>query len=229
MNIKFFDVIDENNDFIVVSKPAGIGFHDEENQIGFFNHVKAFRSFDELFPVHRIDKMTSGLLIFAKNTKTAHQFQLLFENRHIEKFYLAISDRKPTKKQGLIKGDMEKSRRSMWKLSRTQHNPAISQFFSYALTTGQRLFLVKPYTGKTHQIRVALNSIGAPIIGDPIYYAKSSYDRGYLHAFSLRFTLNNQPYEYLHLPTEGEEFIKAQHFSTLKQIKKTLEFKLASY
>lgn len=200
------EIIDQQNDFIIVNKPPGIGFHDEEGQQGFFNQVKSALSFDELYPVHRLDKMTSGLIIFAKNKATANQFQQLFESRDIEKYYLAISDKKPSKKQGLIKGDMEKSRRGSWKLLRSQKNPAMSQFFSYGLTQGKRLFIVKPYTGKTHQIRVALNSLGSPIIGDPNYYSLSRSDRGYLHAFALRFKLNNQKYHYVLPPTQGKEF-----------------------
>jgi tRNA pseudouridine32 synthase/23S rRNA pseudouridine746 synthase len=203
-----------------VNKPPGIGFHDEENQQGFFNQVKSTLSLDELFPVHRLDKMTSGLIIFAKNKIAASQFQQLFENRMIEKYYLAISDKKPSKKQGLIKGDMEKSRRGTWKLLRSQNNPAISQFFSFGLTQGKRLFIVKPYTGKTHQIRVALNSLGSPIIGDPNYYSSSHSDRGYLHAFSLRFEFNEKKYQYVNTPKIGLEYINETTVKKLSNLHK---------
>jgi len=206
LTLKTTNIIDEQDDFLIVNKPADIGFHDEENQQGFFNQIKASLPINELYPVHRLDKMTSGLLIVAKNKSTAIQFQQLFENRNIEKYYLAISDKKPAKKQGLIKGDMEKSRRGMWKLLRSQKNPAISQFFSYSLVQGKRLFLVKPHSGKTHQIRVALNSLGSPIIGDPSYYSTSIADRGYLHAFALRFVLNQQEYHYINIPEQGIEY-----------------------
>jgi len=94
----------------------------------------------------------------------------------------------------------------MWKLLRSQKNPAISQFFSYSLVQGKRLFLVKPHSGKTHQIRVALNSLGSPIIGDPSYYSTSIADRGYLHAFALRFVLNQQEYHYINIPEQGIEY-----------------------
>ena len=200
------DIIDQQDEFIVVNKPAGVGFHDEEGQQGFFNRVKQLLAAKELYPVHRLDKMTSGLLIMAKTKGAAKQFQRLFESKNIEKYYLAISDKKPVKKQGLVKGDMEKSRRGMWKLLRSQSNPAISQFFSYSLGEGKRLFIVKPHTGKTHQIRVALASIGSGILGDD-YYSKSPSDRGYLHAFALRFELNGTQYQYISSPTKGDEFI----------------------
>ncbi|MEW6990098.1 TIGR01621 family pseudouridine synthase [Colwelliaceae bacterium 6441] len=203
-------IIAQQDDFIIADKPAGLGFHDDENQPGFFNQVKSQLSINELYPVHRLDKMTSGLIILAKNKLTATEFQQHFEQRLIEKYYIAISDKKPVKKQGTIKGDMKKSRRGTWKLVRRYDNPAISQFFSYPLKQGKRLFLVKPYTGKTHQIRVALNSIGAPIIGDPNYYMTSNADRGYLHAFALRFSINNIKYQYVLPPLIGKEYTSAE-------------------
>ncbi|XPF96213.1 TIGR01621 family pseudouridine synthase [Colwellia sp. RE-S-Sl-9] len=220
-----FDIIDEQPDFIVVNKPANTNFHDEgEIGSGFFNEVKLSLSpTSELYPVHRLDKMTSGMLIFAKNNETAKTFQQLFEQHHIQKYYLALSDKKPKKKQGLIKGDMTKSRRSAWKLLRSQENPAISQFMSYSIGNGIRLYLVKPHSGKTHQIRVALSSIGSPIIGDTLYGGSSTtdnpmFDRGYLHAYALQFTLNNIQYEYIQAPSSGELFLSAEFSEQLKQI-----------
>ena len=117
----------------------------------------------KLYSVHRLDKMTSGLLLLAKSPQIAAQLTALFTTHQIQKYYLAISDKKPKKKQGLIKGGMQKSRRGMWKLTKEKNNLAITQFFSYSLGNGKRLFVIKPHSGKTHQIRVALKSIGSAI------------------------------------------------------------------
>jgi len=212
-------IIAQTDDFIVINKPANINFHDEGDiGSGLFSQVKLLLNIDELYPVHRLDKMTSGLIVFAKNLITAQQFQLLFEQHQVEKYYLAISDNKPQKKQGLISGDMEKSRRGTWKLLRSQKNPAISQFFSYALTHGKRLFIIKPHTGRTHQIRVALNSLGAPIIGDPSYHKSSLADRGYLHAYALCFTLNNQTYQYICQPVQGDEYCNSTAITCIESL-----------
>lgn len=220
---KTFTLIDEQDDFIVVDKNQNCNFHDEgEHNEGLFNQVKVQLNLSELYPVHRLDKMTSGLVIFAKNLSAAQQFQVLFSEHLITKFYLAISDIKPKKKQGLIKGDMEKSRRGMWKLLRSANNPAITQFFSYSIGNAKRLYLLKPHSGKTHQIRVALNSIGAPIIGDEYYYpvekSKVVADRGYLHAYALEFSLNDKCYRYLQAPTTGEAFVSQAVTEQLKQL-----------
>lgn len=225
-----FTLIDNNDNFIVIDKCPGINFHDEGDiNDGLFNQVKDICQCEQLYPVHRLDKMTSGLLLFAKNLATAQQFQIMFSEHSIEKYYLAISDKKPTKKQGLIKGDMSKSRRGMWKLMRSQNNPAITQFFSYALGQGQRLYLLKPHSGKTHQIRVALSSISAPIIGDNYYYPTSNSpeaDRGYLHAFYLGFTLGEKMYRYIAKPAQGELF---NNPATIEQIDKLLAPNLLSW
>lgn len=229
-----FKIITQTADFVIVAKDAGINFHDEgEISSGLFSQVKAYlnknTSITELYPVHRLDKMTSGLIIFATNLASAQAFSTLFEEHLIEKYYIAISDKKPNKKQGLIKGDMAKSRRGMYKLMRSMENPAITQFFSYALDSGRRLYLLKPHSGKTHQLRVALSSIGAPIIGDTLYYSNmndkasngliSTPDRGYLHAYALKFEFLGKAYEFILPPTEGHYFLSEKTNFCLNTIK----------
>lgn len=201
-----YSIIEQTPDFLVVEKPQGIGIHCEENQPGFIAQLKQYYQLAELYPVHRLDKVTSGLLICALHQKAASELSQLFQYRKIEKYYLAISDKKPKKKQGAIIGDMERSRRSSWMLCKTRNNPAVTQFFSYSLGQGQRLFLLKPCTGKTHQLRVALKSLGAPIVGDRLYGANSSMEEGILlHACALSFTHNNKHYSYISLPQHWPE------------------------
>jgi len=112
----------ENSDFIVVTKPAGMNFHSEE-EAGFAVLAKALAGAAELYPVHRLDKMTSGLVLLAKTKAAAQRFGEMFEKHEVEKYYLAVSLRKPKKKQGWIKGDMEKARRGDWKLAKSMDNP----------------------------------------------------------------------------------------------------------
>ena len=210
-----FKIIAEHTDFIVVDKAAGVNFHDEGDiGSGLHSLVKKHLSNQdtkaEIYPVHRLDKMTSGLVIFAKKLACAQLFGKLFSDHNIEKYYLAIADKKPTKKQGLIKGDMGKSRRGMFKLLRTINNPAITQFFSFSIPNKQRLYLLKPHSGKTHQLRVALSSIGSPIVGDPLYYTQSKADRGYLHAYAMKFEYLGESFEFTSLPTEGNYYLSTQ-------------------
>lgn len=205
---KYFTLVAENEYFIVINKHAGINFHTENGDIGVV--VAAEKQLKQkLFSVHRLDKMTSGILLLAKSSQVANGLSELFKTQQIQKYYIAIADKKPKKTQGLIKGGMEKSRRSMWKLTRGQENLAITQFFSYSLGEGKRLFVVKPKTGKTHQIRVALKSVGSAICGDPIYSAEEAYkyDRGYLHAYQIAFFYQEVEFNFVVEPDSGVAFI----------------------
>ena len=212
------EVLFENAQFILFNKPFGLSFHSEEGE-GFV--VKAEKQTGlKLYSVHRLDKMTSGLLLLAKSSEDANKITKLFEERRIEKFYLAISMRKPKKKQGWVKGDMGPARRGSYKLLETKKNQAVTQFISTALRTHERLFLVKPHTGKTHQIRVALKSLGSPIAGDIRYAAvedASKEDRGYLHAYALQFVLDGKEYSFVCLPQEGERFISEEFKAQIQQ------------
>jgi len=210
-------IVFQNNDFVVVDKPEGINFHSEEFP-GLVVLVQQQLLLDEIYPVHRLDKMTSGLLIFALHKRAAQAFQILFESHQVEKFYVAISTQKPKKKQGWVKGDMLPARRGSWKLMSTQENPAITQFVSESTQPGERLYLLKPKTGKTHQLRVAMKSLSAPICGDKRYANSekaNTEERGYLHAFALRFTLFKQPYEFVSAPKKGCRFKQQASQKTL--------------
>ena len=215
-----YNVISDRKEFLIISKDPGVSFHKEGNAQGLHEKIKAELGLTSLYSVHRLDKITSGLLIFAKNSETARDLSHKFRNRMVEKYYLAISDRKPLKKQGTIKGDMEKSRRGSWKLKRGNKDPAVTSFFSYALGEGLRLFLLRPYTGKTHQLRVAMKSIGAPVLGDDIYHKKEESkpcDRGYLHSYVLRFRLDGKMYQFENRPDSGEHFNNERFFLTIKK------------
>ncbi|GGE88427.1 MULTISPECIES: TIGR01621 family pseudouridine synthase [Pseudoalteromonas] len=181
------------DDFFVFYKPAGVSFHSEQCA-GFVVLAEKLVN-EKLYPVHRLDKVTSGLIILARNKEAAAEFTTLFSDHKINKFYLAVSDAKPKKKQGWIKGDMQKSRRGAFKLLKTQTNPAITRFYSTSIRPGLRAYLLKPYSGKTHQLRVAMKSLGAPILGDSTY-AGSKDERTNLHAYALQFSYKGQLKEY---------------------------------
>jgi len=214
-----FQVIDQTADFLVIDKSPGISMHKDQQEQGLVMLVQHALGGEQLFPVHRLDKMTSGLLILARNAAAASELSKLFQQREVSKFYLAISDKKPGKKQGLVRGDMVKARRGSWKLSKTCENPAQTQFFSYSIGSGLRLFLLKPHTGKTHQIRVAMKSVGAAIVGDERYHevTEKVADRGYLHAYSLSFSFQGRDYYYRCPPRSGELFKLAAAVEQISQ------------
>lgn len=200
------EVLFNHPDFIVVNKPNSISVQNESHQSGILPILYEQLNVKQLWLVHRLDKITSGVLILAKNPQAAAIFGQLFEQKQIEKYYLAISSKKPKKKQGAIKGGMKKVRDGKWMLDSSNTAVAISQFFSFSISPGLRLFLVKPITGKTHQIRVALKSIGSPILGDDLYKGESS-DRTYLHAYCIRFRYQQQAICIICPPNEGKMFL----------------------
>jgi len=217
-------ILYQNDRFVVTVKDAGENFHSEE-EAGFVVRVSAQLGIP-LYSVHRLDKMTSGLLILAKSSEAAAEFTRMFEERQIEKYYLAISTRKPKKKQGWIKGDMAKARRGDYKLLTTMDNPAITQFLSASLRPNERVFLIKPHTGKTHQIRVALKSLGAPITGDERYAQADEArkeERGYLHAYALRFSFDGEAFSFVLPPEEGERFLSEAMQERLQEWNKPWE------
>lgn len=205
------NIIREEIDFYVCEKEAGLDFHNSDSGPGLFNilreQVKEKSPQETLYPVHRLDKATSGLIIVARNKEAAAGLGDLFATGQIEKIYLALSDKKPRKKQGWIVGDMERSRRGQWKLTRGMENPARSYFISKPVKPGLRVFAVKIYTGKTHQIRVALKSLGSPILGDPLYYASGPVvERCYLHSWKMKFRWKDQNFELESRPLSGRLF-----------------------
>ncbi|ROV60723.1 TIGR01621 family pseudouridine synthase [Vibrio ponticus] len=209
-----FDILYTHNDFLIINKHPGVSVHKDDGDTMLLAEVAKQSGDQQLYLVHRLDKMTSGILLLARSSEAASELSQAFANRLVEKFYLAIGAKKPKKKQGLISGDMERSRRSSWKLINSHNNPAVTQFFSAGAKPGERLFLCKPHTGKTHQIRVALKSIGSAIVGDPIYNTGSVADRGYLHAFALAFPYQGQTHQMICDPREfaslGEKWLETE-------------------
>lgn len=213
-----YQIIADEAEFLVISKSAKVHFHSQDGNAGVVAQVELDLGC-KLFAVHRLDTPTSGLLVLAKSAAAAQQFTALFTAHQVQKYYLALAKGKPKKKQGWVIGDMAKSRRSMFKLLRTKDNPAITQFFSHSINQGLRAYLLKPLSGKTHQLRVALSSLGVPILGDDLYGGEAA-DRCYLHAYCLHFTYTNadgrqQEYRYQDHPRQGEHFLSTEFEAAL--------------
>ncbi|WP_107852531.1 TIGR01621 family pseudouridine synthase [Oceanimonas marisflavi] len=198
------NILLDHADFCVINKPAGIGMHQEGDEPGLVRLLSEQLG-QPLYPVHRLDKMTTGALLLARNPVANRLLSGQFAERTTTKRYLALTDRKPGKKQGWVKGGMEKARNGSWKLTRSDSNPAVTRFFSTSLAPGLRGFLLQPHTGRTHQLRVALKSLGCPILGDA-RYGGTHADRGYLHAWRLAFDWQGERIEVTAPATEGELF-----------------------
>jgi len=195
MDIK---IIYEDNDVIVIDKPAGILVHpvlnEKDTLLDFLKN-----KYPNAQLVHRLDQDTSGLMVIAKNQQMAEFLKAQFKNREIKKKYLALVYGILKDKKGIIAKSISKSRKrggsqtiapiGKMREALTRYE-VIKEFKNYSLLE------VSPETGRTHQIRVHLASIGHPVVGDEKYKFKrqktiKGLNRQFLHAKYLKFKLPN--------------------------------------
>lgn len=189
-------ILYEDDDVIVVNKPSGLlthakgGLSDEPTVAEIIRPKTSFATdTDRPGIVHRLDRDTSGLLIIAKNPESAAHLQRQFAERTAKKTYIAITDGKP--KLNAAKIDLPIGRNpSVPSTFRIDPNgkPAQTTYHVLAENDAQSLVELKPTTGRTHQLRVHLAHLNAPILGDRVY-GKSSDCRMMLHAQKLEMTL----------------------------------------
>ena len=127
---------------------------------------------------------------------------------------------------------MQKARNGAWKLCQSKENPAITRFESVSCEPNLRLFILKPQTGKTHQLRVAMKSLGSPILGDTLYGKNTeNIDRTYLHAARLQFEFKGQAFDVFTVPKEGEwwhrDAVQSQIQNLAQQVQSQLNRKSA--
>ena len=133
-----WEILFRHSDFVAVNKPCGVSVHQEEGEVSLTQTLAAQLGLEQVWLLHRLDKLTSGVLLFALNPQSASELAQQFAAKTMRKTYLALATDKPSKKQGWIKGDMEKSRRGAWKLTRGMENPAVTEFGSHSLEPGLR-------------------------------------------------------------------------------------------
>ena len=201
----------QHDDWLLLNKPAGYSVQELSAEWS--------PQFTGFHPVHRLDKDTSGLWLIATTSAANQLLSQQFQQKLVKKAYLAITQGKPAKKQGRVVGDMQRSRRSQWQLLRSTKNPATTLFKSIALKDGLRLVLCRPTTGKTHQLRVAMKSLGCAITGDAIYAQSeaSQYDRLYLHAYQIGFSYKQQLFNFQLMPGHGQLFQSPEFFAQVQQ------------
>ena len=195
-------IIYEDDDLVVINKPAGIIVHARSNnwaEVSIASSLRQYLSWSKLtYPttkeelrkgiVHRLDKGTSGVLICAKNDQTVNKLQLQFKQRLVQKTYLAITT-KGTKlpQQALIDKPIARHLKDHTKFVADLRGRQSQTYFKIRQEyPGYYLLEIKPQTGRTHQIRVHLSSLNCPIVGDKLYKGVSA-SRLMLHAHEISF------------------------------------------
>lgn len=200
------EIIFENDDLLVVNKPAGMVVHPAAgHQAGTLVHAALAHApgmegiGGEQRPgvVHRLDKNTSGLILLAKNDQTHRWLQDQFRLRKIQKTYLALVDGRPPTPNGRVEAPIGrdlKARKKMAVVPPEKGRPAVSEYHTVETFEAHTLLEVHPITGRTHQIRLHLAFLGCPVAGDTIYGKRHStipMGRHFLHAMRLTVRLRH--------------------------------------
>ncbi len=166
-----FDIIYRDEGLLVVNKPAGLlSLPDRYDPTlpNLYQHLH--QQTGKVYVVHRLDKDTSGLMVFALQAEAHKKLSLQFEQRTVKKTYLALTEGCPQNKAGSIEAPLEKipGKPGRMRIARTGKT-AISHYRLLQSWKRYSLLSVVIETGRTHQIRVHLSHIGLPIVGDPFY------------------------------------------------------------
>jgi 23S rRNA pseudouridine1911/1915/1917 synthase len=188
-------ILYEDDDCLVIDKPAGILTHNK----GAFNPEATVASF--IAPklsglsgerggiVHRLDRLTSGVIICAKNPSALSWLQKQFSERKTKKKYVAMVTGQLNPTAALIDKPIERNpkRPQSFRVG-ANGKPARTAYCVLAANAAESLVELRPETGRTHQLRVHLSQLGHPIVGDVLYGGPAA-NRVYLHALSLELTL----------------------------------------
>lgn len=197
-------IIFEDENFLVINKPAGLIVHPSPSHpketlvnilINYFPQLKNVGE-DKLRPgiVHRLDKEASGLLIIAKTQKSFEYFKKQFQDRQIKKEYLVLVHGKIKDEKGIIELPIGRLPQKGFKMSAgyfSKGKPALTEYELIKYFKDYSLLKVKTKTGRTHQIRVHLKTLGYPVVGDKIYKPRKlkviELGRIFLHCYKIGF------------------------------------------
>ncbi len=210
-------IIFQNNDFLVINKWTEIATQGGSKINISLDHIIKNINLNYRL-VHRLDKETTGLLLIAKNLNYAKYLSLLFKQKKINKFYIALCEGIP--KNDISQVDL-KVRNKKQKLENTLTNYKI-------VSKKNRLsqILYNPKTGKTHQLRIVSKHLGCPIIGDNKYNTSSKFknEKLMLHAYSLNFRIENKDFVFMADPPDHFlEFVKINKLKISRNFQRILD------
>lgn len=194
-----FPILYEDEDIVVINKPANMPIHPSQNNYDntLANAAAYYYEITQNTPfvfrcINRLDRDTTGLTILAKNMYSANVLASFMRNRKIKRLYLAILDGVLDKKWGTINRPIGRKDNSTIEreINYEYGEKAITHYYRIKSIGNYQLAAFQLETGRTHQIRVHMSSINAPLVGDTLYNTKSSatlMPRQALHAYRISF------------------------------------------
>ncbi|MES2429608.1 MAG: RluA family pseudouridine synthase [Bacteroidota bacterium] len=164
------DIIFENDHFLAINKPAGMLSIPDREQSQPSLKDKLIEKYGSIFTIHRLDRETSGIILFAKNEATHKYFSKIFEEREVEKYYMGLVLGSPSNKKGTIDaGIMENPVFKGQMVINKKGKPSLTDYEVIEDLGKYSLVKFQLHTGRTHQIRVHTKNIGHPLACDPVY------------------------------------------------------------
>jgi 23S rRNA pseudouridine1911/1915/1917 synthase len=198
------DIIYEDDVLLAVNKPAGMVVHPALGHpsgtlvnavLAHCPQIADVGGLERAGIVHRLDKDTSGLILIAKDEATRAALQRQFKRRRVAKTYLALVEGHVQPREGIIEAPVGRDKRQRKRMAVVRRGrEARTTYRAVEYFADHTLLEVRPYTGRTHQVRVHLAWLGYPIVGDRVYGRRRQRllrDRHFLHAAQLRFTHPN--------------------------------------
>ncbi|WP_067738002.1 RluA family pseudouridine synthase [Novosphingobium naphthalenivorans] len=217
------NVVFEDEDLIVVDKPAGLVVHPAAGNLdgtlvnALLHHCRGQLSgiggVARPGIVHRIDKDTSGLLVVAKTDRAHEGLAVQFADHSIERAYNAVVGGRPIPAAGTVTGAIARSNTNRKKMALVEDGPngqkrgkhAVTHYRTLELLKGATLIECRLETGRTHQVRVHMSSIGHALLGDPVYGRTPSAIRPILQRLDFsRQALHAAELGFIH-PVKGEK------------------------
>jgi 23S rRNA pseudouridine1911/1915/1917 synthase len=230
------EILAENEQFIAVNKPSGL--LSIPDRLGEEISLKVIlkEKYGNIFTVHRLDKDTSGIIIFAKTEEAHQQLSGLFEGREMEKYYLGLVHGQLLNESGSIDAPiMEHPGKTTKMMTHAKGKPSLTDYEVLESFRSYSWLQFRIHTGRTHQIRVHMQHLGHPIVCDEVYgdakpiflsalkkkfkLSKAAEEerpilnRLALHSYRLKFSFNNESFD---LIAEPPKDLRA----TLQQLRK---------
>ncbi len=185
-------IIYEDQYLIVLDKPAGLSVLPDGWEKDSEYLVKMLEEeYESVFIVHRLDKITSGVMVFARDAETHRALNIQFENHEAQKTYHAIIEGNPKWEEKVAKHPLRANVGHKHRTAVDDKNgkPSETRFRVMKRLEESALVEAKPMTGRTHQIRVHAYALGHPLVEDVLYGARDRYGlpRPMLHAQTLSF------------------------------------------